>query len=439
MNEVVRVSISGVAFTFDRDAYGVMNDYLKKLEAGYAKHPDGREIITDIEARIAELILERGESDRVIGKDLAVEITQKMGYPDDMDTDGGGPIPEFPRRLYRNPDCAKFAGICSGLGAYFRIDPVWIRLAIFAPLLLAAISSPWHGFSGFWSSLFGFTVLAYFILWMVVPMAKSPRQKLEMRGEKITADSIRQEFEDDASAMNCSPRAEKNASVWADIMYVLGRILQVLIKVVVFFMAFTVGIVVLALFAGIIAVLIGGSVSLGGLALYNLPELAGISVAAYSALFIAVLAIPLFLLLYWLLKVAFSARTNRSFVTVMWVVWSIILVWFIVMTVNNADRLRDGAREDIVEWFGERIHADDEDREDGSPDRNGEKDIRFGGDVTRIYRADGGPVMLERKNGRTEAIVLPATGADSKPEHESDSGDDAEQHYDDYGDMNDSD
>ena len=45
MKEVVKVSISGIAFSFDAEAYQVMKDYLDKLETGYAKKPDGREKI----------------------------------------------------------------------------------------------------------------------------------------------------------------------------------------------------------------------------------------------------------------------------------------------------------------------------------------------------------------------------------------------------------
>lgn len=39
MKEVVKVSISGIAFSFDAEAYQVMKDYLDKLETGYAKNP----------------------------------------------------------------------------------------------------------------------------------------------------------------------------------------------------------------------------------------------------------------------------------------------------------------------------------------------------------------------------------------------------------------
>lgn len=80
MKEVVKVSISGIAFSFDAEAYQVMKDYLDKLETGYAKKPDGREIVADIEARIAELILNEQESDNVVSRALAESVVAQLGF-----------------------------------------------------------------------------------------------------------------------------------------------------------------------------------------------------------------------------------------------------------------------------------------------------------------------------------------------------------------------
>jgi phage shock protein PspC (stress-responsive transcriptional regulator) len=64
------------------------------------------------------------------------------------------------KKLYRNPSDAMIAGICSGLGEYFDVDPTLIRLAF---VLLA--------FGG------GSGVLLYLIMWLVVP-AKPTDQEL---------------------------------------------------------------------------------------------------------------------------------------------------------------------------------------------------------------------------------------------------------------------
>ena len=57
MKEVKKCSISGVAFTMDADAYEALETYLESLKTTYKDTADGAEIVADIEARIAELIL----------------------------------------------------------------------------------------------------------------------------------------------------------------------------------------------------------------------------------------------------------------------------------------------------------------------------------------------------------------------------------------------
>ena len=66
MKEVKKCSISGVAFTMDIDAYETLGAYLESLKKSYKETPDGTEIVADIEARIAELILTEQDNTRVV-------------------------------------------------------------------------------------------------------------------------------------------------------------------------------------------------------------------------------------------------------------------------------------------------------------------------------------------------------------------------------------
>jgi phage shock protein PspC (stress-responsive transcriptional regulator) len=103
------------------------------------------------------------------------------------------------KRLYRNPDNRVLGGVASGLAAYFHID-VWIPRLIFAfPLLVSLITSIFHNIwfefdprPVFITGGFGFTLfLAYIILWIVLPEAVTASEKLEMRGEKVDLESIK--------------------------------------------------------------------------------------------------------------------------------------------------------------------------------------------------------------------------------------------------------
>jgi phage shock protein C len=78
------------------------------------------------------------------------------------------------KRMYRNPDDRILGGVCSGLGAYFNTDP-WIFRTLFIVFSIFFLSG----------------IIIYLILWIAIPEAKTSAQKLEMRGEPITVDNIK--------------------------------------------------------------------------------------------------------------------------------------------------------------------------------------------------------------------------------------------------------
>lgn len=111
------------------------------------------------------------------------------------------------KRLYRNPDDRVIAGVASGLAAYFHIE-VWIpRLIFVLPFALGILSAiirgiwwPWGHFGGpaFFTGGFGGTlIVTYIVLWIVLPEATSASEKLEMRGEKVDLESIKNTIKSD--------------------------------------------------------------------------------------------------------------------------------------------------------------------------------------------------------------------------------------------------
>jgi phage shock protein PspC (stress-responsive transcriptional regulator) len=119
------------------------------------------------------------------------------------------------KRLFRNPEDKVFAGVASGIAAYFNIA-VWIPRLIFAfPLVLGIIVSIFRNiafefdpapsiiFGSFGSSFF----IVYLILWIVIPEANSASEKLEMRGEKVDLNTIRNTIQEDLQGFK--GRAEK--------------------------------------------------------------------------------------------------------------------------------------------------------------------------------------------------------------------------------------
>lgn len=230
MKETKNISLSGIAFTMDAEAVEALNDYLDKLNRFYEKTDGGNEIVTDIETRIAELILDKQDNKTVVSLARIQSIISQLGSPEDIEEESPeqahhtAPTSNISRRLYRNGERAKLGGVCAGLGTYFDIDPAWIRIGIFVPLLLVILLH--NSLSAFFAQLFGVFVLLYIILWFAIPMAKTARQKLEMTGEKIDASTIANRT---MSAREI--QEEKTRSVISEIMRILGQIILFLFKV----------------------------------------------------------------------------------------------------------------------------------------------------------------------------------------------------------------
>lgn len=144
----------------------------------------------DIEMRVAELFADRQKSDKhVINLKDVDQVVDVMGQPEDyrIDDDGENPNTNYNtgrrKKLYRDKEKGIIGGVCTGLGHYFGIDSIWIKI-----LFLIFV------FAGF-----GTGILAYFILWAIIPKAVTTADKLEMTGEPVTISNIekkvREEFE----------------------------------------------------------------------------------------------------------------------------------------------------------------------------------------------------------------------------------------------------
>ena len=239
MKKAIKINISGVIFHIDDDAYEKLKSYLKSVELYFSGKEGGKEIVDDIESRIAELFQIRvtEQKKEVITITDVTEVTAIMGDPSDFVEEAEDSEEETEsatgktrrtvrrgaKRLYRDPENAVFGGVCGGLGAYFGIDPVILRI-IFVVLLIAGY--------GTWG-------LVYIILWIALPKAVSIAQKLEMRGERVTISNIektvKQEYEEvktNFKNFEKSDSYKQASSAVGEIFQVLGRIVVVIAKVI---------------------------------------------------------------------------------------------------------------------------------------------------------------------------------------------------------------
>ncbi|MFM9028549.1 MAG: PspC domain-containing protein, partial [Bacteroidota bacterium] len=191
MKKTITANIGGINFHLDEDAFQRFSTYLESIRASL-KYTEGvEETMQDIEGRIAEILQERNiVSNKVADIEVVEYVIGQMGKPEDFAGSAPGQPGAQPersysigRKMFRDPDDKVLGGVCSGLGAYFSIDTVWIRLA-FAILFFG----------------FGTGFMLYLILWLVIPKARTASDKLRMKGEPINVanieKNIREEMED---------------------------------------------------------------------------------------------------------------------------------------------------------------------------------------------------------------------------------------------------
>jgi len=182
MKEVTRIHIAKTSYDVEIGAKKDLDVYLKALEA-YSHDAD---LVEDVEIRMTEILAERGvKKDHVISGTDVKALKAQLGEPQEFKADSEGvedsveneiPMNNAGRKLYRDTDHAVFGGVLSGIAAFFGVNSALIRI-VFILLLLAS---------------FGTALLAYILLWAVVPPARTAADRLQMAGKPVTIASIRE-------------------------------------------------------------------------------------------------------------------------------------------------------------------------------------------------------------------------------------------------------
>lgn len=195
MKKTLSINLGGIVFSIDEDAYQTLNRYLNKIK-GYFSASDGRdEIMTDIESRIAEMLQDKlGKTLEVVTNKDIDEVIATMGQPEDFidpeeqaqeELHGQSQTRKTKKRLFRDPDSRVIGGVCAGISHYFGISPIWLRLAL-----------------GLTFIIYGFGLLLYILLWIIIPKARTSAEKLEMKGEPVNFNTIGKEVEEGFQNVN---------------------------------------------------------------------------------------------------------------------------------------------------------------------------------------------------------------------------------------------
>lgn len=247
MKKTIKINIGGVIFHLDEDAYQILQNYLTALNQRFAANKEGKEIISDIEHRIAEILQSKlSEQKQVINKEDVDEVIEIMGRPEDFENEEEDTGKEYhqyeksTKRLYRDPDNRILGGVCSGIANYLNIDPLIIRI-LFLVLLF----------------VFGIIAVIYIVLWALLPAAYTTAQKLDMRGERFNISDIeknvRKEYEtvkDNFKNFKNSRDYDRTRNFFESIIYAIGAFIRFIFK-------FVVAVIGLALIVAGVGFLIG--------------------------------------------------------------------------------------------------------------------------------------------------------------------------------------
>lgn len=206
MKKTLTINLWGQVFHIDEDAYEVLQDYLSRIENRFSGSLEGKEIMGDVESRIAELFRERlGLTREVVNLDDVNELIGIIGSPEDFEesseseeqTNSGKKSKSGSKRLFRNPDDRVLGGVGGGLAAYFGIDPTVARLLL---ILTFFMSGP----------------LIYIVLWIIVPEAQTTTQKLEMSGDPINLSNIEKKIKDEFGKVRDTLKSDKTKRKFKD-------------------------------------------------------------------------------------------------------------------------------------------------------------------------------------------------------------------------------
>jgi phage shock protein PspC (stress-responsive transcriptional regulator)/HSP20 family molecular chaperone IbpA len=211
MKKTISINIGGIIFHIEEDGYEKLKSYLSSIQKYFSSFADSKEIVSDIEGRIAERFFnkQKAENKQVISLSDVDELIAAMGTVADFEAieqaediladplesapaQASAPQPETasassstysaprtepvtssitPKKLYRDLRRKLLGGVAAGLAHYFTIDPIWVRLAfLFAVAGLPAGSGMLDlNMEDEFGPFSGFMVLVYIAMWVAFP------------------------------------------------------------------------------------------------------------------------------------------------------------------------------------------------------------------------------------------------------------------------------
>lgn len=336
MKKTINIHIGGMPFIIDEEAYTILHGYIEKLKSRFSNENERNEIITDIEARIAEVFAKRLDKTRqVVNEEDVACIIEQLGKPEDIageemqnektnqpSTKGSNTsytshqqyTQPGVKKLFRDGENKVAGGVISGLCQYFGIaDPIWARI-IFVLFLFVSFGTP---------------VFVYLVFWLVIPEAVTTADKLQMKGEPVTLENIEKEVRDTVNrATDAFNRPINDSNLLGKLGTVILMVTKGFLKVISAFV-----------FLGCLLALILFLSTMFGISFFGMKDLASITelvldsratfFVGFIGLFLTV-GIPIFLIMYACGRFLSSSRVplNRNYIFPVLILWAIGVAMF---------------------------------------------------------------------------------------------------------------
>ncbi len=312
MKKTLNINIGNSIILIEEDAYEMLTAYLNEIKYHFSKNADHFEIVTDIENRIAEMfreIMTKQQKQLISIEDVEAVVAQ-MGSVKDFETadedeenaydDTLGGV----KKLYRDTDEAYVAGVCSGLSHYANMDAKWFRLLFLVSIFFA-----------------GSGILAYLIMWIIVPRAVTRSQRMSMKGQPVNLHGFIRNFEEELASNQLINRSR---GFFVELIEAAGRLLRTFGKIFFKFIAAVIIIFGTFFFLGLLVAL---AVFFGfwdanpsdyfPLSIVNESYLSSMVFAFFIAMAIPVIALVLFAV-----RVAFNTKAINRIVS-----FALLVVW----------------------------------------------------------------------------------------------------------------
>ena len=434
MKKTFNINLGGLPFIIDEDAYNLLKDYLDTIRYAFKTNDDTEELAKDIENRIAEILYEKdpegirivsfseiskvieriGKPNEIIEIDETAEISDNINSEEEIKTEErvtpppiepqnqDSSIPFARKRLFRDTQNGMLGGVCAGLAHYLNIDVTIVRLIMVLLLFLS----------------FSTVGIIYIILWIVVPDANTPYQRMQMMGKNFTMEnigkSVTENYQDNSNSVNYNNPNKGGFlstlfSIFIKCCVILCFILGLPILLVLLFIL----VVCIITFFAVGVALVGGSV-FGDVMPFDQP---GGGVLAFYLLLASIgaiitIGIPIYLLIRMIFKKSSNlSDNNRRSLLVIWLIGIALTAVFTVKTVKKTKQLNFEVFNDRIEQFEDIAESNEFKDVENIKVKNGEI-IMTDTEKNTLTISKAGVNFNPAEKSVNDSIVITATDSD---------------------------